>query len=299
MNPIINKLFYADKWNIGYVDQTPHELIKNKGLAPQKKWLVEDGSLYAADPFVINNDSGTYIFYEDLPQIFNKGQIKMIKHFSFPTKLMVRGFAEKVHLSYPYIFKDKDTFYCIPESSELKQIALYEFTDQSFTEVKKRTLLLEGEPFVDSSITWFNNKYWLFTSVKGFANQFRIYYADALTGPFLPHALNPITHAKKQVRGAGSLFVVDGVLYRPTQNVEFKYGNSVIINKITDLTETTYYSEAVFEILPEKPYGEGLHNISVTDNLIVFDGKRRVFSSVMPLKKLVRKLLYYNQLLFR
>ena len=123
-----------------------------------------------------------------------------------------------------------------------------------------------------------------------------IFYANSLNDQFIPHQLNPITTDGKSFRGGGNLFVVDDILYRPTQNLEVKYGGSVIMNQITDLSPTTYISSPLFEILPEKPYEEGLHNISFSQNLIVLDGKRRVFSLTTPFDKLIKRIIYYTRL---
>lgn len=293
LRAIFSKLFYADKWNIGYTYQSAEDLIKQKELK-NINWLEEDTSLYAADPFVVVKDSKTYIFYEDLKKIFSSGKIKFIKDFSFTTKSNVRGLSTGGHMSYPYIFQDGDDVYCIPETSSHKQVALYKFTNDQFTEVTQCAVLLKDEAFVDSSLFKYQDRYWLITAIKGQPQNSYVYYASQLMGPYKAHKLNPLPANENGGRGAGSVFTVNGKLYRPTQNTKVRYGHSIVINRIDTLTTKSYSSKPLFDITPQQPYNRGLHNISFADNLIVFDGKRAVFSPIMPLAKLFRRCLYYT-----
>ena len=294
---LINKIFYADKWNIGYAIQTPENLIKTEKInANDIAWLKEGSADYAADPFVLVRNKSVLIFYENLQNLFGKGTINVIKDFDVDRGGVVKGITpERHHLSYPYIFKDGTKIYCIPETASACEIALYEVEFKSEIIFKKNRILVKGQPFVDSSIIYYEDKYWLFTSVKKKPEQLFIYHADTLSDEFIPHKLNPIITDKKNYRNAGNIFSVNNKLYRPTQNLEEKYGGSIMINKIIEVSETKFSSERKFEILPLSPYYEGIHNISFSDNLIVFDGKRRYFSLSIPFKKALRRLIYYSE----
>jgi hypothetical protein len=296
LNKIINKIFYSDKWNIGYVAQTPQSFIENKELDKKIIWLNESSADYAADPFVLIKKKRVYIFYENLQFLFEKGTINLIRDFDFSTQKIVKGITpENIHISYPYIFEDNDKTYCIPETADANEIALYDVVFDNTIQFKKRKVLLSGGPYVDSSIIYFEDKYWLFTSLKNKPGNLFIYYANKLDEEFIAHNLNPIVTDRKSYRGAGALFYINNILYRPTQNLEVKYGGSVIINQISELTADKFRSINLFEIFPTEPYNEGFHNISVSNNLIVFDGKRRYFSLSVPIKKIIRRLRYYSK----
>ena len=134
MEKIIDRIFYADKWNIGYTYQSVSNLIKNKNLSGPITWLEEDTSLYAADPFVIEHGSKIYIIYEELQRLYKRGKIKLIKDFDFTSKVNVKGLGPKnIHLSYPHIFIDNDVVYCIPETAGAKEVGLYQFGNESFS----------------------------------------------------------------------------------------------------------------------------------------------------------------------
>lgn len=293
MNKVIDRYFGADKWNIGFVKQSVEDLISRKKFNSKVAWLEEDRADYSADPFVVHLNSNFFIYYEELDFWKVKGRISRIKNFNFSTKQRITGFDPKgIHFSYPYIFKEKSAYYCIPETADAGEVSLYQLNDENSTELNKKRILLKGPRYVDTSIIHYNGKYWLFTNIDGKLNDIYIYYSDSLEGEFKPHQLNPIPVDSKNCRGAGSLFTVAGQLYRPTQNLEVRYGGSIIINKISELSAQAFKSEVDFELLPEAPYLEGMHNISFGTGLIVVDGKRRRHSVITPVHRLLKKILY-------
>jgi len=288
---LFNKFFTADKWNIGFVNQTPEDLIRTKRLGPAINWLKEDKIDYAADPFVIDVNNKPRIYYEELDFWKGKGEIMVIDGFDFKSKKKVEGIKpDAIHLSYPYLIEEKGDLYCIPETSEAKEVALYLVNKNEPAKLTKIKALVSGKAFVDSSIIYHDHRYWLFTSVSRDHHSLYIYHSKTLDGQYTGHYQNPIAVEKEFCRAAGNLFKVGQSLYRPTQNPVNRYGGSIIINKIETLTEKEFKATQQFEILPDLPYSQGLHNISFTQNMIVIDGKRKILSAVMPLKKFVRNL---------
>ncbi|HYK77846.1 MAG TPA: hypothetical protein VEV16_12785 [Daejeonella sp.] len=283
------KYFTADRWNIGYVQQSPEDLIKTQALAPNVHWLKEDTSQYSADPFIMHINSKPIIYYEHLSYWKALGEICLIRDFDFKSKQIVAGMPQGIHLSYPYIYSEGERVYCIPETSKAGEVSIYEIELQGPNLLNKLKVLLNGQNFVDTSLIKYNNLYWLFTSISGSSNELLIFYSDSIFGDFKPHALNPISSDLKNLRGAGSLFIVDGTLYWPSQNHEKNYGGSIIINRIDDLTETSFAYTRLFEILPIAPYTSGIHNISFSGDLIVVDGRRRIKAVWMPFSKGIKK----------
>lgn len=288
---LFNKIFAADKWNIGFIYQTPEELISTKKLNAGINWLQEDNIDYAADPFVVSVNNAPRIYYEELDFWKGKGEIMMIDGFDFKNKKKVQGIKpDAIHLSYPYLIEENGCLYCIPETSEAKEIALYQVDQENPSQLTKIKVLVSGKAFVDSSIIYHENRYWLFTSVSGDHHHLYIYHSKTLNGQYTGHYQNPIPVEKEFCRAAGSLFKVGKSLYRPTQNPINRYGGSIIINEIETLSEKAFSTINKFEILPDKPYNKGLHNISFANNIIVIDGKRKVISLMMPFKKIARNL---------
>ncbi|MCX2574305.1 glucosamine inositolphosphorylceramide transferase family protein [Pedobacter sandarakinus] len=288
---LFNKLFTADKWNIGYVYQSQEELISTRKLDSQIKWLEEDNVDYAADPFVIDVDHKPRIYYEELNFWKGKGEIMMIDDFTFTNKKRVEGIKPgSIHLSYPFLINSGGKCFCVPETAASKEIALYQIDQKDPTQLIKQKVLIEGESFVDTSILHHNEQYWLFTTISGKHTELYIYYADELDGEYKPHQLNPIPVERRVCRAAGDLFKVNGKIYRPTQNPTARYGGSIIINEIVELCHKHFKSTELFELMPDQNYNRGMHNISFANGIIVFDGKRKVINALVPLKKLVRKI---------
>ncbi|WP_316820078.1 hypothetical protein [Pedobacter gandavensis] len=293
MNKVIDRYFGADKWNIGVLRQSAEDLVLKKGFNRKVMWLKEDHADYSADPFVVDIDSNLYVYYEELNFWKIKGKISQISNFDFNTKQEVTGFfPADIHFSYPYIFQEKDSFYCVPETADAGEVSLYQLHHEHSSVLIKKRILLSGARYVDSSMIRYQGKYWLFTNIDGALNALYIYYSDDLDGEFIPHSMNPIPVSLKNCRGAGKLFIVDEVLYRPTQNLELRYGGSIMINRIEKLTTDDFKSEEDFELFPEAPYLQGMHNISFGKDFIVVDGKRRRHSPITPVHRLLKKIFY-------
>jgi hypothetical protein len=293
MRKYLTKFFYSDKWNIGYTRQTAKQFIEQRGFDSSITWLKENCADYSADPFAILHNSIVYIYYEELKSVLSKGTINVLKGYDFKTKKRVEGIKpSNIHLSYPYIFTNNDVIYCIPETAKAKEVSLYKVDPERMEKISKIRVLLEGKNFVDTSIIFYNKRFWLFTSVNGGSNVFYIYHATTLEDEFLPHTKNPISNTDKNFRGAGNLFIVDNKLYRPTQNIGVRYGGSVNINEITKLTESDFEHKHLFEVSPIEPYYRGLHHLSFLEDTIVLDGKRSHFSLFVGVKKLIRNFLF-------
>jgi hypothetical protein len=289
-------LFTCDKWNIGYVNQTPENLISSGKINGEINWLQEDKVDYAADPFIISIKGHIHLYYEELNFWKARGEIMMIDGFDFKRKKRVKGIMDQsVHLSYPHLFTANDKLYCIPETAKAKQVVLYQIDNDNPHKLKKVRVILSGDDFVDSSIIYYQGKYWLFTSLSRKHGELYIFYADTLLSAFKPHALNPIPVDNHVSRSAGCLFVVEQKLYMPSQNPEKRYGGSIMINEITHINETEFEYRTAFELLPQLPYDQGLHTINFADGLLIVDGKRSVSSVFCPLKKMVKKIRNYNK----
>ena len=261
--------------------------MKEKKLA-FINWLPEDKLDYSADPFCLEKDNKEYVFYEEFEIFRGKGIINCIElSYGFNQKKKV-VFSPHLncHLSYPYIFSYENNIYCIPETAQLNKVSLFRAEDFPEKWVKVKDILEEFNG-VDSSLIYFQSKWWMFTSPQGRNEELHLFYSDSLFGRWLPHKKNPVKRSKQSSRGAGQIIIFNDNLYRPAQNLTNQYGGSIIINKIEDLTESSFTERELFEILPdEKNYPEGIHNISFGRNKIIVDGKRKQFSLSMPLKKI-------------
>lgn len=290
LNRIGRKLFVIDKWNIGYVYQSADSFIKSGKIIGTVNWLKEPNADYAADPFAAIINNKLCLYYEQLDFWTAKGKIMVTDELNFEKKKLVKGMPNgKIHLSYPCIFNHSGITYCIPETSAAKEVALYRVDTHDIDHVVKIRVLIAGEAFVDSSLVFYKNKYWLFTSKAGVNNELYIFYAESLDAPFNAHAMNPISVPEYIGRSAGNFFIVGQKLYRPSQNPQKNYGGSIMVSEIISLDERIFSFIPITEINPLRAYPRGLHTLNFTGDMMIIDGKRPVFSLLNPLKKLVKK----------
>jgi len=235
-------------------------------------------------------DQSFYIFFEDFNYETRKARISVVEtdncvNFSKPRVVLDRPY----HLSYPYIFGHDGSYYCAPEQYQSGEVALYEA--KNFPEGwVKRTVLLSDFPGVDPTLFQHDGRWWLFLTRQDadpWSNLY-VFYSDDLLGPWKAHAQNPVKHDPRNARPGGYPFVLDGALLRPVQNCSRTYGGSLMLCRITSLSEDRFAEEVVAELEPkaEWPYSAGMHTISAAGDVTVIDAKR-----FLPVKNNAREVL--------
>lgn len=238
-------------WSIGIYtgkspfDFGPPENLKNPVLTA--KDVTDVPAHFVADPFMLRENGTWYMFFEVLNARDRLGDIGLATSndgFNWTYRQIVLD--EPFHLSYPYVFKWDGDYYMIPESYQANSVRLYKAvnfpTKWSFV-----TSLLNGGDHVDSSILYFDEKWWLFnSSPKG--DTLRLHYASELTGIWVEHPKSPIIEGNANIaRPGGRVIVFNGKVFRYTQDVEGFYGNQVRAFEITELTTTNYEEKEVKE----------------------------------------------------
>ncbi len=101
---------------------------------------------------------------------------------------------------------------------------------------------------------------------------FLFYSRELFTDQWHAHPMNPIVSDVKKARGAGSLFVKDGKLFRPSQHCSKVYGYGFDLNEIVTLSETEYYERTITSIRPDpREKFVAIHTYAHQGNLTVID----------------------------
>lgn len=245
------RFFYANQWFLLFslkkdASNNFKEFIK---LIPSKE-------KFWADPHVIQVNGKYYIFIEEFLSSKNKGHISVIEldelgNWSMPVTVLEKDY----HLSYPFVFKWNDKFYMVPESVANKTIDLYECVEFPYKWNFKQCLMANVSA-VDTTLIHYSDKWWLFTAMAeneaAVPNvELFLFYTDNLfDGKWNAHPQNPIVSDVKSARSAGSLFVKDGKLFRPSQDCSKVYGYGFDLNEIVVLTETEYRERTMSSIRP-------------------------------------------------
>lgn len=251
-----------EQWTIGiYRSDSPFHFNDLQGWVNplfRAEDVTDVPAKFVADPFLVKEGETWNLFFEVYNNNTKQGDLAVATSSNTwmwnYEKLII---DEPFHLSYPYVFKSEDEYYLIPESFEDNSIRLYK-ADDFPTKWSYVKTLVEGRDYVDNSIVFYNNKWWLFSSVTT-NDQLYLHYADSLTGPWQEHPMSPIVvDDVHKARPSGRMIVYDGKLYRFTMDIDPPVGtHQVMVYEITDITPMSYAETLAQEAPVVKPSGSG------------------------------------------
>ncbi len=292
----INYKFFFKKWVVGICRDNIKDIIRSKTFDPEINWiLLKPFDRYYADPFfLIPKGENIKLLLEQFLFDDDYGTISLMtldKDLNTINNKIILD--TKSHLSYPFLFIDNNKTYIFPEAGKSGKLSCYEYdyVNESLNFCKD----IIDMPLLDSTILKQNDKYWIFGSLNGTDKDYKlhIFYADSLLGPYIPHPGNPVNRGINGIRSAGNFIEVDGIIYRPAQNCQKEYGESITINKIIELNETNVVEEPYMTITINRKTkcNHGIHNIhtiNVLDDIIVVDAIKWTFSPLDSLKEFIR-----------
>lgn len=234
-----------DEWAIGiYAGASPLALAPagradNPVLTARN--VTDVPATFVADPFMVRRDGVWYLFFEVMNAATNQGDIGLAtsadgRQWAYQQIVLDEAF----HLSYPDVFEWQGEYFMIPESQEASAVRLYRAVDFP-TQWAFETTLLRGS-YVDSSIVRHDDKWWLFTGTDRTDNDtLNLFYAEALTGPWVEHPGSPIVAGDPNAaRPGGRVLQWGDRLVRFAQDDAPIYGNQAWAFEIIALTTTSY-----------------------------------------------------------
>jgi len=239
-----NKKKGNNSWSIGiYTGHSPFNLIppddlKNPVLTARD--VSDAKALFVADPFMISENNKWHMFFEVMNTHTKKGDIGLaVSNDGFAWTYNQIVLSEPFHMSYPYVFKHQDEYYMIPETEKTNSIRLYRAVDFPVKWAFEETLL-QGYHFVDASIAYFDDMWWMFTSNNECDNLY-LHYAVELKGPWKMHPKSPVmTGNPHMARPGGRVIVLDNKMYRFAQNDRPYYGREIRAFEITRINTSEY-----------------------------------------------------------
>jgi hypothetical protein len=251
-----------EQWTIAiYTGDSPFNFPASenrRGPVLKAEDVTDLSAKFVADPFLIEESSTWYLFFEVYNNQTQQGDLAVAtstntRRWRYQQVIL----DEPFHLSYPYVFKWQDDYYLIPETFETDSIRLYKATNFPY-EWEFVETLVEGKDFVDPSIAYFNEKWWLYSATTS-NDTLYLYYADDLFGLWQEHPQSPIVEQNKHMaRSSGRVLVYDGRLFRYTMDIAPSVGtHQVWAYEVTELTPTTYTEEQVTQEPILKPSGSG------------------------------------------
>lgn len=275
---LYRRLFHASHWRVGWrwVDQ---EDVWSRQDLQGESWQVLDdpGHNFYADPFPLVWKEKHYLFFEDLNQYEQKGILSVVEFDDKgPTGPAQPCLEEDFHLSYPFFIEEEGELYMIPETSNNREVALYQAQNFPFGWQKKHVLLSDIDA-ADVTITQWQGKYWLFCVTRdgagGYSDCLSLFHADSLFGPWQAHVQNPVLIDRATARPAGNMVQRDGQLWRPVQDCTQSYGAELALCQVTRLDEEGFEQVVHRKLTPNEAWpGRKLHSLNRAGRLEVVDG---------------------------
>lgn len=290
----LDDMFCQEDWNVAYCECDIKDFVESDDRNTlDVKWFKKPKkNCYFADPFVITTKKDTYIFFEWYSYPKGKADLAVaLKSEGFNVYHKLTDFSE--HRSYPYVFEHEGVVYCMPEANKTNKLTLYRFDEERLA-MEKDSILLEGFPIVDATLYHNEGKWYLFlVNQKKSHTHLEIFSSNDLRGGYVPHELNPVMIDCSKARPAGKIFDYNGMTIRPSQNSTEHYGQSVCLEIIERLTDKQFVTKDLGNIMPieNSDYNKGIHTVNSDGNIVVFDGKRFVFT-LSGFKQQLKQKLY-------
>lgn len=214
-----------------------------------------------ADPFLHFHNEKWYAFFEIMQG--KHADIGVAVEEDGNWNYLGTALDERLHLSYPFIFKRDSTIYMLPETKRFNQIRLYKATDFPMT-WELDTVLLDDVRFVDPTLFQHENTWYLFVTDEF---QLRLYISDAIKGEWKEHPMSPVKTGN-YTRSAGRVLQDNGRLIRFGQDHFGGYGRGVYGFQIDSLSKTFYKESSLKENPILKNQGttwakNGMHHIDI------------------------------------
>lgn len=260
------------KWNVAFQECSDWK----KTILCQASVIPNPPARFLADPFVIRVGERVCCFVEDYEYKMNRACISAYELSHAKYVRLGKVIVEPFHMSFPYLFNYNNKLFMCPETSENRDIRIYECID--FPKKWRFVMsIMRDVRAVDSMIFLHGGTWWLMTNIDSTNmdsfSELHIFSAESpLTNKWVPHAKNPVIFDAKVARNGGMIRDKDS-LYRVYQSRGFDlYGKYCGIRRIATLTGSDYVEEGSAVIKPDFfTDAEGTHHFHYNDDYCVFD----------------------------
>jgi hypothetical protein len=269
---------YAPHWRVGWRFNDGPDVLDRLSLeGPRWNVLADPGDHFYADPFPIEREGRTVLFFEDLDHRHGRGVISAVEFGpTGPLGPARVALDEPWHLSYPFLVEDAGALWMVPESSAAGDVALYRCVEFPWRWERTATLL-SGVEAADSTLFRHEGRWWMTSVVRppcgGYSDTLHLYHAPTLQGPWEPHPANPVLIDAGTARPAGPVTSRGGALWRPIQDCELGYGVGLRFARIARLDREGFAQEVRATLRPGPAWpGRKLHAWARHGRLEAIDG---------------------------
>jgi hypothetical protein len=205
---------------------------------------------FLADPFLVEDAGKTYCFVEELSFSDWRGCISAYELRQAGAHRIGKVIVEPFHMSFPYLFRYEGRLYMVPETSENRDIRVYECLGLP-DRWRLAASLMTGVQAVDTMLFERDGRWWMMTNldpaIGDGCSELHLFHSDSpLSDEWTPHPGNPVLIDTGRARNAG-LLADGGVIHRVAQRQAFNtYGSDFSVNRI-DLIDPARYRETPVE----------------------------------------------------
>lgn len=259
--------------------------LNNDFLFEEVKFNISS-RYWIADPFLVEEKGVLYVFYEMFDYFRGKGVIAYSIIDNYVASKPVIVIEENYHLSFPFIWNDNGKYFIMPESSEAKNLTVYEAIDFPSKWVRKKELI-SGITVCDSVIL--NTDYSRFILSSKMNMDEPYFYCNVTNCLFRYNKDESVENVKTLatgdygVRNAGSIVIHKNGIFRPGQiSTNGVYGKGLAIWRLNshfmdeECVFEGLYDELINHLLLkeiDKELVEGVHTYNSSDNFEVIDIK--------------------------
>lgn len=235
---------------------------------------------YRADPFILERDGRSYLFFEEFDYSRGLGHLAVgILGQGGELAEIEPCYVPDFHVSYPCVFEYEGTVYMVPETVSQRTISLYR-AGEFPTKWQLVRELVTGIRAVDPTVYFDGTYWWLFASVyeRGAAagDELFLWSAKSLNSEWTPHPGNPVVSDVRAARPAGMLFRRGEELIRPAQDGSRGYGSGITLRRIVTMTPEAFAEETVGTIDASwLPRARMTHTFNRANGFEVTDGEAR------------------------
>ena len=262
----IYRYVYEQHWTIGFIEQPITEVLEGMRLIvhyvknmPRECWF--------ADPFILDcNDKEILVLAEEFNYDIRRGRIAKLTIDRNTYRLLNYNIVLDLptHLSFPFVWREKEKVYICPENSASGGWNMYEYDRETdaITFVRK----LSDKPLTDAVLTNVNSKNVVISTNIPMQNGNRLTVYNEKD-----EIIKEIVLDSNVARNAGDWFRVGNKCYRPAQDCNGAYGKAVIIQEINNIDSTFDLKDIRRIESTNRKFTTGCHTFNMYRDIIVVD----------------------------
>lgn len=290
----VKQWLFQQRYNIAFLDNSLDEIMDGASLniKPMKHQYRDR---WFADPFIISADDREIdLLVEEKYYPIQRGRIARLTVDRRSYELIRNETILQLdtHLSFPAIMREGKYLWIYPESIESGHLMAYKL-DVRTNQIEEKKTFAEHS-LADAVIFKKDGVSYLFATTPPDVNgkELKIYKIDS-DGVYCHH--QTIFFNENTARSAGDFFEYGGGIFRVAQICNKRYGEAVIIQKVT--YDGYWKFEEVRRLYSDVKYWNlGLHTFNVKDGCIVCDLKgyrhSRIACVLIKIISVIRMLKY-------